>query len=617
MHAKFQLLKDIMSILSGPVWESPGVFICVTKAFANCVDFLKKITFNLFSPQISNGHVGTLPSNFFINNLISLVALHGDSQANKLECDNCVSGDPAVSRCNSCCQFLCKFCEDAHKRFRNTNSHKLMSIDEVKSAGTSAVVKPSMCREHEGESLKLFCESCDKVICRDCTIIEHRDHKYMFVKDAYAKQVGPLSDLLEATKPKVAILKKAVESVAEMYARVGINAEKAEKAVNDTFDNMMLEVEVRRKNLLSEINHAKNTKIKGLETQKEELEMALGSMKSSVEFTERALKDGTQVDVLQMKKQMTSCLKDLNATSWQLRPCAADNICFKAVEDQLHEAIFQFGCIYDVTSSAALSTVSMGEGDEGVMYDPLCNQPIEFKVVAKDYHDNKREEGGDVVTVVVHVPGQKDASAVDEVKDNGDGTYKFTYKPQVAGQYHMSVKLNGENVKGSPFVWNAEEWTLTQMKKIIGMSVVDGDMRVKVDANLFCWYNSITGTSGFSKGRHLWKVMVCATSGNVAVGIVQAELRQTGNFAWNQGNQWVLENGQKYQPSLGCAVKSMITSVERGVVLELLLDCDNGKLMIYNQRSGELDSLEGFKGEMFPLFNFKNSLRSESWTLLL
>ena len=369
----------------------------------------------------------------------------------------------------------------------------------MKSAGTSAVVKPSMCREHEGESLKLFCESCDKVICRDCTIIEHRDHKYMFVKDAYAKQVGPLSDLLEATKTKVTILKEAVESVAEMNTRVGISAEKAEKAVNDTFDNVIKEAEVRRKNLLSQINHVKNAKIKGLETQKEELEMALGSVKSSVEFTERALKDGTQVDVLQMKKQMTSCHKDLNATTWQLWPCADDTIHFKAAEDQLHEAILQFGCISDAASCAALSTVSMGEGEEGVMYDPLCNQPIEFKVVAKDYHDKKHEEGGDVVTVVVQAPGQNDASVVDEVKDNGDGTYKFTYKPQVAGQYHMSVKLNGENVKGTPLIWNAEEWTLTGVNKTDDISFTDGSMRVNRVAHHF-FYNSITGTSGFSKG---------------------------------------------------------------------------------------------------------------------
>ena len=495
-----------------------------------------------------------------------------------------------------------------------------MSIDEVKSTGTSAVVKPSMCREHEGESLKLFCESCDKVICRDCTIIEHHGHKYMFVKDAYAKQVGPLSDLLEATKTKVTILKKAVESVAEMNTRVGISAEKAGKAVNDTFDNVIKEVEVRRKNLLSEINHVKNAKIKGLDTQKEELEMALGSVKSSVEFTERALKDGTQLDVLQMKKQMTSCHKDLNATIWQLWPCADDTIHFKTTEDQLHEEILQFGCISDAASCAPLSTVSMGEGEEGVMYNPLCNQSIEFKVVAKDYHDKKREED-DLITVVVQAPGQNYASVVDEVKDNGDGTYKFTYKPQVAGQYHMSVKLNGENVQGSPFVWNAEEWTLTQMEKTKDILFRDGNMKVAHVSGFIKEYsvNSITGTSGFSKGRHLWKVMVYATSGNIAVGIVEAELRRTGNFAWNQGNQWVVKAGQKYKPPLRYAVRSSITSVATGDVLELLLDCDNGKLMIYNQRSGECDSLEGFKGEMFPLLNFIYGvfINGETFTLLL
>ena len=79
----------------------------------------------------------------------------------------------------------------------------------------------------------------------------------------------------------------------------------------------------------------------------------------------------------------------------------------------------------------------------------------------------------------------------------------------------------------------------------------------------------------------------------------------------------MVKDGRKYQPSLGCAMQSSVTSLAAGDVLELFLDCDNGKLMIYKRGSGEFDSLEGFKGEMYPLFNFTQYSRNEFVTLLL
>ena len=48
-------------------------------------------------------------------------------------------------------------------------------------------------------------------------------------------------------------------------------------------------------------------------------------------------------------------------------------------------------------------------------------------------------------------------------------------------------------------------------------------------------------------------------------------------------------------------MQSSITSLAVGDALGLFLDCDNGKLMIYKRGSGEFDSLEGFKGEMYPI----------------
>lgn len=38
--------------------------------------------------------------------------------------------------------------------------------------------RPVFCNIHKQEPLKLFCETCDRLTCRDCQLLKHKDHKY-------------------------------------------------------------------------------------------------------------------------------------------------------------------------------------------------------------------------------------------------------------------------------------------------------------------------------------------------------------------------------------------------------------------------------------------------------
>lgn len=37
------------------------------------------------------------------------------------------------------------------------------------------------CHIHKQEPLKLFCETCDLLTCRDCQLTKHKDHRYRIV----------------------------------------------------------------------------------------------------------------------------------------------------------------------------------------------------------------------------------------------------------------------------------------------------------------------------------------------------------------------------------------------------------------------------------------------------
>jgi hypothetical protein len=50
------------------------------------------------------------------------------------------------------------------------------------------------------ESLSLFCETCDKLTCRDCQLTDHRDHKYKFIHEIAEETKNMISGLLSEVR---------------------------------------------------------------------------------------------------------------------------------------------------------------------------------------------------------------------------------------------------------------------------------------------------------------------------------------------------------------------------------------------------------------------------------
>ena len=284
--------------------------------------------------QVPNGDVDKLQTNFWVNNLISLLYVVSSDKAQKpLICENCDSDDAAVSRCTECCVFMCDFCVKAHQRMHNFKHHQIISLEEVKSSGSAVLVKPVHCEKHRGETLKLFCKSCDKPICRDCTIVDHQGHKYLFVADAVAKEKESVKQLLVKAKAKAPFLSTGVKSVEEMEKRVQVNVTAVTEEIDSLKNKQVRALEEIFANLKHKAKTIGQAKMKQLQAQREGLMIALASVNNSVEFTERALKDGSDVEMLSMKKQMVTNLSKLSSSTWQCKPCQEDTLRLNVLQD--------------------------------------------------------------------------------------------------------------------------------------------------------------------------------------------------------------------------------------------------------------------------------------------
>ncbi|KAL6061848.1 Calponiny domain-containing protein [Balamuthia mandrillaris] len=79
-------------------------------------------------------------------------------------------------------------------------------------------------------------------------------------------------------------------------------------------------------------------------------------------------------------------------------------------------------------------------------------QPAEFTIVAKNCFDEELTAGGDQFEVTINGP---DGNVAPTVSDNGDGKYPASYTVTLPGEYTISIKLRGEDIKGSPYSVNA------------------------------------------------------------------------------------------------------------------------------------------------------------------
>lgn len=174
--------------------------------------------------------IDSLVSNFFVNQLLDMVQEKSVELEKELresrKCNFCSENEPADlanSRCVDCNKDLCTGCLAEHKRARATVDHRIFALsdfmDEEDNSQELDKYNLSFCRFHTRNMIKYFCNTCEEAICRVCTILEHREHEYVFPKEALPARQDAIADLLTRTKLYIPELKRTSKQVEEMSQR--------------------------------------------------------------------------------------------------------------------------------------------------------------------------------------------------------------------------------------------------------------------------------------------------------------------------------------------------------------------------------------------------------------
>ena len=244
-------------------------------------------------------------------------------------CESGVDENPAIGHCLTCSDHLCECCFQFHKKQKVTRDHHIVMLKDLQQmdqkTGVKSVRRKLYCDEHKDEPLKLFCKTCQKVICRDCALVKHREHKYMFVHEFRHEAEKQLQVLVKKTKLKQAEFKSHSECLAKACKSSFAAYVACKGELNTVFDHMIKSIEARRKALLKELEALSQIEEKQLNAETDYVELALARFSNSIQFTEKLFDVEDDVEMMLMSTQAKPALENLQQLTWdqkkaQIRP---------------------------------------------------------------------------------------------------------------------------------------------------------------------------------------------------------------------------------------------------------------------------------------------------------
>ena len=377
------------------------------------------------------------------------------------ECDD---GAAATHHCEECGEFLCLDCHAMHGRGNRTKLHAVLLLADLAASGGAALPPPppDTCEAHPGEPKKLWCETCNKCICCDCIVVDHRDHVFNFLPAMFDKHRPEMAAALEQLRARLPPVEASIAELTGVESALAARREVLCAEIGERFDGFVAAVQQRRSEVLAECSALAQAKEKQLVAQREALQGNLASMGAGCAFAARTLERGAvePAQALLAQAQLTADLRRMEAQPLELQPTECAELHLVDGHPELLAHCTTFGSVSGVGTRAANCTA---EG--GGLQEARLGQEAEFVVRACDFRGQPRTEGGDAVTVALERAGGAGADeckggeeagggAADgaaRVVDNGDGTYRCTFTPAVAGRAALHVRVFGEHIRDSPF----------------------------------------------------------------------------------------------------------------------------------------------------------------------
>ena len=436
-------------------YKQPKLLKCFHVYCEQCLQGLVRGGAGLPCPQCRKvtplpvGRVSDLQGAFYIHYLFDIQdALKKVSSSEQTMCKTCKKRE-AVGFCRSC-GFVCAICKEHHQYWDNLKPHEIIDLDTLTGDVTTLVPplkKMLFCASHPAKKAKLYCETCEELICRDCIIRVHRDHQYDLVTESFAKHEKVIVDSLKPVKEQITMLEGAVKSVDTQCAAVIEQKTAVVEEIRTVMAYLRQVLRARERELVGEAEQTAQQKLKSLTAQRDRFELRLGQLKSCHDFVEESRRTCSQGEILGMKSPLVKQIKELTSSFKPETLAFAEQADMKFGHSlpELVKTSKQFGKVY-CHPVCPENCQASGKGIKVA----LRGQTMTVSVEALDW------KGEPFLKTVENLRCELVASDGSSrvrgtVKRRNDNRYDISYQPQATGEHQLHILIEEQLILNSPF----------------------------------------------------------------------------------------------------------------------------------------------------------------------
>ena len=170
------------------------------------------------------------------------------------------------------------------------------------------------CPQHRNRELELYCETCDELICLQCTIQQHNGHQYNLIDEVFEKHKKDIVTSLNPAEQQLKLVEVALEKVDGRQKAILDKSTFLQMEIQKSTKQLHDEVDLREKELIHNLNHITQVKLGELILQREQVETTLAQLGSCLDMVKENLSTCSQGKLIQMKTALVEQVEDLTGS---------------------------------------------------------------------------------------------------------------------------------------------------------------------------------------------------------------------------------------------------------------------------------------------------------------
>ena len=304
------------------------------------------------------------------------------------------------------------------------------------------------CPRHQNRELELYCETCEELICVQCTIQQHNGHKYDFIGEVFERHKQEIMSSLNPAEQQLTLARKALEMLGAREREITDQKAVLQMQIHMSLKQLHEIIYSREKELSDELDSITQGKLSEVALQKEQVETTLAQLESCLDMVKENLTTSSQGVVLKMKTTLLERVKNLTS-SFQpdiMELNTEANTTFSS-SHAAAEACHAHGLV----SAPTVPDPSQCHALPGVP-DVITVGEKSTTLIQVNTHEGKPLENVLVDLECELVSELTGISARGSVERKGQSQYEVGYQPTVKGRHQLHIKVMGEHIRASPYL---------------------------------------------------------------------------------------------------------------------------------------------------------------------